>query len=570
MAIQKTIIDLSGRKGLSSKFFGDVNRFGYTGYTEGGDPSLRYLASDGETVSGIANPVTKYGYLSPSANTFLSVSVAGAGTAINKTIGINLVDEPNRDLWFACNNSHIYFSTNYYNTSLTDAVTVSTALTTLVQFTDSCSYTLNGTSKLFFAWVGSSNGYISTLDPGDSTGATWNEDWSSADVTNTISFISGRRTLSMVPSGDSFMYILNNSQVHRLDGTTIGGAQGTLYQNVLQGNGNMNFSSGIEYKNKLYLVVRRAGAIDDYTTAKTYGDMSGYNDFIGIYIWNKQASFYNSSDFVSLAGVNDVRGMFLSPSGDLRIITVDMGGGASIRQLNGTAFPVVKSLPYGAIPTTRKSIYNHGGFTYWLGIDGMIYGYGSDVVGEKEFLYIVGQSITNGQGTLIGGSLACISTENGDASPTGYKPTDVFWITYATASNNGFVKTFYPFAYDTIGTTNNIARNPGNVFYPPKLLPTLSNVKHINIIMARKEGLASPTQVEAIINFYFNQSATASFSKSVTRADISKGYISIEINKPYVNSIQLGIVHNTNSNIGVADFAPAYAELVYDTTATIK
>lgn len=569
MAIQKQIIDLSGRKGLSAKFFGDVNRFGYAGYTEVGDPSLRYLANDGEMVSGIFNPVTKYGYMSPVANTYLSVSVAGGGTAISKTIPVNLIDEQAKDLWFCCNNSHIYFTTNYHNTSLTDAVTISTAIDTLSQFTDAVKYTLNGSDKLFFAWAGAF-GNISTLTPGDSTGASFNEDWSNADVTNAMTFSGAPTNLRMIVSGDGFMYILDGKRLHRLDGTTIGGAQGTLYQNVLVGNGNISFTRGIEYRNKLYLTIKRANSLDSYIAAKTYSLFGGDNDFIGIYVWNKQSSFYNSSDYISLPGVNDVRGMFLAPNGELRIVTIDVSGGASLRSFDGTSFKVIKALPFGAVPATVKSMQNVGGFTYWLGIDEMIYGYGSDVPGEKEFLYIAGQVATDGQETMIGGSLVCVSTTGGDASPAGYKPSDIFWVTYATSTSNGFVKTFYPFANNTIATSNNIARHAGTTYTPVKLLPTLSTVKHINIVMARVEGLSSPTQVEATLDFYFNQSVTKSFSKDITRADISKGYISIEINKPYVNSIQLAVTHNTNSNIGVADFAPAYAELIYDTTSTIK
>lgn len=574
---------MSGGKGLSNKWFGDINNFGYSGSTEVGSPNLRYLATDGEYVNGISNPLIKYGYNSPASNTFLSATIGGGGTAISKTIPVSLVDNSSQDMWFACNNSHIYFSDKYYNNSnnLVDAVTVSTALQTLTSFTDGCIYTLNGGNILFFAWVGSSNGYISTLNLSDSSGASWNENWSSADVTNGggtgITFNGSAKTLRMIPSGDSFMYILDGSKVHRLDGTTLGGANGTIYPSVLQGNLSTQIHSGCEFQNKLYLVIKKFNVTDDYTDVLPLYSLSALIDSIGIYVWNKQSSFYNSSDFIQLPGVVDVRAIWVSPRGDLRIIVMESSGEASLRVWNGTRFETVTYLPFGALPPTQKSLCVHGSFTYWLGNDGLIYAYGSDIPKiagnvlslQIENLHILGQYITNGQNTNIGGSLVIGVASSGDAPLSNYKPTDVFWLGYATATNNGFLKTFYPYAVNTVGG-NSQARHAGNIYYPVKIVPTLSTIKHINIIMARTESLSTSSQVEATISFYFNNSVTASFSKDITRADISKGFISIEINKPFVNSIQMSIAHNTNSNVGVADFAPAYAEVIYDTTNTLR
>lgn len=568
--IQRAIIDMSGRGGLSNKWHGDINRFGYIGATEVGTPNLRYLAKEGEVVNGFFNPITKYGYNSPSSDTFLSTSVSGGGTAINKTIPVNIVDDGFKDIWFCCNNSHIYYANQYYNSSLTDAVTISSGLQALVSFTDACLYELNGNSTLFFAWVGSSNGYISTLGQGDSSGVTFNENWSQADVTNPLVFDGGARTLRMIPSGDGFMYILDRNKVHRLDGTTVGGTNGTLYQNVLQGSASSQIHSGAEWRNKLYLVVRKSNTLDDYTATNTYALRAAVPDGIGIYVWNKQSTFYNSSDFIQLPGIQDVRAIWVSPKGDLRIICLESTGEATLRVLDGTTFKILEYLPFGATPPTQKSLKVHGSFTYWLGNDGLLYCYGSDIPEEKEFLVTMTQFITDGQETNIGGSLACTSATGGDAPPSNYKPSDIFWVSYSTSTSNGSLKTYYPFAYDTVATSNNIEKNVGNIYYPVKILPTLSTVKHINIVMARTEGLSSGTTVEAVIKFYFNNSATSSFSKNITRDDISRGYISIEINKPFVNSIQLEVEHSVGTNIGVADFAPAYAELIYDTTSTLK
>ncbi len=118
----------------------------------------------------------------------------------------------------------------------------------------------------------------------------------------------------------------------------------------------------------------------------------------------------------------------------------------------------------------------------------------------------------------------------------------------------------------------------GDIFYPVKILPTLSNVKHINIIMAPVAGI-SGTKKEAAIKFYFNMSSTPAYTKYITRDDIAKGYVSYEINKPYVNSIQMEVEYYNSSNLnpdglystsGEADFCPAYAEIIYERTDTIR
>ena len=87
------------------------------------------------------------------------------------------------------------------------------------------------------------------------------------------------------------------------------------------------------------------------------------------------------------------------------------------------------------------------------------------------------------------------------------------------------------------------------------------------------------TQREATIKFYANQSTTPYMTKYVTRADIYKGYVSFEINKSFINSLQMEIEYynstNLNNNgtftqLGICDFSPFYAELIYEPTTTLK
>lgn len=456
MAVQKITMDMSGRGGLGYKWFGDMNKHGYTGDTEVGAPNLRYLAKDGQTVNGIYNPVTKYGYMSPSANTYLTPAVNG--TAIDQTIPINLVDETNHFLYFNCNNGHLYLAQNFYKDEVDDIVTVGSGVSdTLITWTDAAKYQLNGGAKLYFAWASITQSYISTYDSGDPTGLSWNENWSKTDVANgnggTGVTFGIQRNLRMIPSGDSFMYILDGIYVHRFDGTIIGGSQGTIYQNVLQGQAGTIFTMGAEWKNKLYLAIRKSSTIDDYDGAHFPENLSSAQDTIGIFVWNKQSSFFNSSDFVQLPGAVDIRAIWVSPKGDLRVMTLEATGEVYLRIFDGTKFTIYTTLPYGAAPSTIKSLKVHGMYTYWMGLDGLIYAHGSDIPGESDFLWIAGQYETDGEGYVYSSSLACVMTPSGDLPLAGNKPTDVFWLGYSKTGTDGYLKTFYPFSSNTI---NNI------------------------------------------------------------------------------------------------------------------
>lgn len=177
-------------------------------------------------------------------------------------------------------------------------------------------------------------------------------------------------------------------------------------------------------------------------------------------------------------------------------------------------------------------------------------------------------------GTLSIGSGVTPAFTNGVLSSHNvqYSNTGSFTITSTDGATTGTSASF------DIFQLTNIQQHQGNIFTPVRFFPSMSTVKHINIFMAPTSGI-SGTNEEAAIKFYFNQSATASFTKYVTRNDIAKGYVSFEINKPYVNAMQLEIEYfnsenlnpsGTYSNLGVADFSPSFAEVIYEPTTTIR
>ena len=74
----------------------------------------------------------------------------------------------------------------------------------------------------------------------------------------------------------------------------------------------------------------------------------------------------------------------------------------------------------------------------------------------------------------------------------------------------------------------------------------------------------------AVVIYFNGASGVNSFkSTTITRDDIAKGYKHIEINKPYVNSVQLYIFYNSDVAVSATtDFAPSFALVDYSPTNT--
>lgn len=240
--------------------------------------------------------------------------------------------------------------------------------------------------------------------------------------------------------------------------------------------------------------------------------------------------------------------------------------------------PAVTTGPSGQMFSAHSSfeILAEGGGPIQDGYTGVPFGIQIRAVDSlsRTVLSYTGTPTISSTGTLSGGSGATDPFVSGVLSShdVEYSNTGSFTITSTDGAVSGTSSSF------DIFELSNIEQHKGNIFTPVKFFPGLSTVKHINIFMAPVSGI-SGTNEEAAIKFYFNQSATASFTKYVTRNDIAKGYVSFEINKPYVNAVQLEIEYfnstnlnpsGTYSNLGVADFSPSFAEIIYEPTTTIR
>lgn len=634
MAIQRIPIDLSGRGGLAEKSYGDLGYYHgtYSTYVNHGI-NHRYMAEDNQFVGGIFNPLKKRGYLSPSTATMLSVTPA---SSFGEIITATEVDDINGDVYFFEASTKLHKATGFDDLTLTDDRTLTNGVgtdlsiysiygerhlfysyrystteskigcktlavtseptftadagTDYITITAGTGYNIVNNRAIKLLSSGTLPAGLSTatqyymvnvsgstcqlaLTPGgaavnitDTGSGTHSISLFNDDLISSSGTASGNTTLAlsypkMIPSGDGFAYIINANKVHRFDGTTIGGAQGTLYPTVLEAPSYFTFTNGIDYRNNLYLVIQKNTLFTATTTTSNL-----QNSDIGIYIWNRQSGFFNTSDFIPLWGVKQVRSIYVAPNGKVRIFCESSDKITQIREYNGITFEVIRTIGVDAFPQYQDSVAVTNGFTVWLGKDGNLYYYGNELKGEKEILFIGGQT-PDAVNTFQTGAISFVSDgftlNNANNQPS-------FYISYRNNSAR-VMKKFFPFSGSVNSENHNVLQ--GDIYTPVKYLPRLCSVRHIDIYLAKFTHSSSLTTSGGTVKIYFNGSTTAWATKTITRGDINKGYFSIEVNKPYINALQLEFEYPTSTAYTLTDgylAQPCMAIVEIDTNGSIK
>lgn len=130
--------DLSGTKGLTEKFQGDLN-------DTTASPNRRYIGGNGQFADGIFNPLRKFGYLSPATNVFASLT-----GSTNAPIIASAYDSINDVAYFAEAGAVIWKLDGLDDTSLTADTTVAQDGTEVLK--DVIVYEINGTRCLLYAY----------------------------------------------------------------------------------------------------------------------------------------------------------------------------------------------------------------------------------------------------------------------------------------------------------------------------------------------------------------------------------------------------------------------------------
>lgn len=538
-------IDLSGKGGLAPRFWGDIDRTVAT-------PELRYLGNASELADGIYNPYRRYGYMSPSNGGFADLTFTG-GTPV-ELMGSSIYDSLNDDFYFAEVGRYIWKGDTLDDTELSMEHDLGATGTPKVY--DLEIYQINGVKKLFYVYEKSDN-----LEVGEATLpiTSENDNWLTADVAGAFTNSLVNQAFMRV-ADNGFAYLFADNNVHKIDGTTTGGTTGTITANVLSFPTHFQIVDAIDYKGNMYMAVQQS-------TRNLLAEPNRiFSEKVGIYVWDRLTTQVRTRDFVAIEGAREIRKIYIAPNGSLRIITVNSEIITEIRQFDGTSFNIIKEAGLLSYPMFPDSLTTFSNMTVWLGVDGKIYSHGKVVPNEQEAILKIGvlpdTIISSGYisgAILFGGA-------NTDSSTSGYKATkNGLYLSYINSVGTRKYKEWDIYGTGAVGSTT-MSQVQGDVYTLVKFLPQMSNVNYIDVYMFPTVTTGSTTA--GTIKIYFNQSSTAWATKTITRTEASLGYKRFEINKQYINAIQLEIEFNTSSSVGTSDFAPSFAVVDFTPTKT--
>lgn len=531
MAIMR--LDLSGIGGLAPRFYGDIP-FSSENF------ALRILGGNNQYASGVVNPISKLGYLSPATNTY--VSITGGTDALMVS---SVVDTVNSKGYMAENGNGWWEFSSLTDTAIEEKRTVASATMTDLEI-----YQVNGTRKLFYAYQKAGGGNVGTWD----FSATYDDTYLSATATGGANTGAATNTRLRV-ADNGFMYIMDGNAVHKLDGSTsTGGASGTLTTNVLLFPSYWQITDACDLRGKMWIAVMG-------TTRNIISTNVGvYKDFCGIYVWNRQSTLFDGNDFLVLDGAREVRAVFPF-RGVPYCFVVNSSNYVELRAYNGSQFIPLVTLAPSAYPVYPRSVSTDGNFITWAGNDGKIYKYGKpDPSIQNDALYCVGDVATDKSLTLASAGVGAImfsgASESTDSGKNGN--AEALYISTETSGGTKAVRRFYP--HSLVPNTNSQTASQGNFKTLVKPLPRLANIMGVWVYFPPITGTSSSTAMT--LEVYLNQSTSAAVSVNITRTEGNKGWYFLPLRKANVNFVQLGIKWDTSVNIENC-ITPMYADIEY-------
>lgn len=536
-------IDLSGRGGLAPRFFGDVNNTSATHH-------LRYLGDENQLAEGCYNPFRRYGYLSPATDSLVTVTAATNSFAdVIRAVEYDVISgKP----YFAENNGQLWIADDVDDVTWTRDRNVANAT-----YTDLAIYQVNGVRTLFYAYQesGTPEGRIGKKNLATDT---YTDNWcgTGGSVTGTFG-LAASKDYKLIVADNSFMYALDGNAVHKFDGTTNGGSNGTATANVLVFPVFFNLIDGIDTRGNIYILLKQ------HTNTGT--STVNFNSPVGVYVWDRQSSQVSMRDYIPLQGVSDAISIFVSPIGSIRVVCLNSRREVEIREFNGSSFDILSTFAQTAYPRFRDSITNANLMTYFMGNNGIMYGYGKvDYLDPREGTFHLGNLATAANsnpgailygGAGIGGSIASGTRSNPEA----------FYISFGSVSNRKWLPHGVSGTGGDFNFTNAI--DAGNVYTLVKYLssPSFAHYAHIYCLPTASTGV----NTVGTIKVYYNNSSTVSQTFTVTRNDTQKGYAYLKLAKSNVTSIQFEIEFESSSNFSTSEFNPSYAVVQTEPTTRL-
>lgn len=368
-----------------------------------------------------------------------------------------------------------------------------------------------------------------------------------------------------VLADNGFLYVLNKDQVHKIDGTPSGGPTGTITFTVLQTQTNFIFYDGVDYRGNMIMAMNQLNATNDMRNSASANVTPV---LCGVYVWDRLSTISRMKDFIPLYGMKEIRRIFVSHRGDVLVIAVGSNNTTNLFQYTGTGFKFLKSLGVSAYPLQWGSLTVGTSCTYWLGFDGVLYGWGSPDLSQPDSLF-----------QLI--DLNTTVTTNHPAS-TGLYRTGALLLTtasYTVSANYApeLENLYLSYAYNVLSPLFETVKyiingvdiqdgvtpvaNVGSVYSLVKRLPVFSTLNYVRVYNLPTPSTGASTI--ATVRVYRNMSSTELLNSPVLQKEAALGYKYIAVDVPDTYAVQLRIDFGTSAQLGMDDFSPLYAEIDY-------
>lgn len=360
---------------------------------------------------------------------------------------------------------------------------------------------------------------------------------------------------------NGFAYVFADNKVHKIDGGLTGGTNGTITENVLIFPDHFMITDALDYRSRMYIAVHQY-AVNPRTTS-----LNNYTGKCGLYVWNRISTQLSAADFIELPGVREIKRIFASPDGVLKLLVISDNGLTELRMFGyndsgSVVFPTVKKLGIGAYPQLPDGLTTAGDKTIWLGNDGNLYcEKGNSIV---QLFQAKAPGVTSAtlatnitSGIVFYGSGSETATDGFRANKQG------ILVSYDDSST-AYTRKIYPFDLK-IGDNSSQTPNAGNVYTGVTYLPQHSVLRNVRVYNAPVVGTGT-TEI-ATVKLYFNQSTTVGMTKTITKDEAKRGYVDFKINKPYTHALQIEIEWSTSIALDGDVYLPNMAVVSYDETS---
>jgi len=368
---------------------------------------------------------------------------------------------------------------------------------------------------------------------------------------STLMCLNDRPILAAV-SDNGYMYFGNGSLLHKFDGTTAGGTEGTITGSVLAFPTSREMVDIADGFGKIWILTRpKASKVLIGTTWPYYSSNLSQGP-ISVVVWNRISTSVSIEDNIVIDGCSNAMALWIH-AGVVYCWTKTPADKNQLRAFNGKSFEVIAELGTGLVgsPAINNggSICSYENGFIWQDWDGNAYFYGSINPGitQPSVYWISNNSgATGGTGGAIFGIEPILSPQ--------------IWTSYAAS---GVVKLRY-FSPPTTSETG-----AGTVIYTSAIeLPKLSTINGVTVFFNENPNADSSTTTMKVYNSWKKTSGGYLITKSIDHdVDIPRGWAYFPMSMENSNLVQISF--STASSVTLAN-SPQITRIEVDYTPTTK